>query len=89
MAAPTFTGKNAHIIALKTIINQAVDIIIGEYASIGEAVPSLDSTRSGPFDSPDKIPPRLAHAIQCVEGACAQLSFTVANPGHVILNVAF
>lgn len=78
---------NAHIIALKAIITQAVDEIIAEYAAIGEEVPSLDSTVPGPFDSPEKTPPRLARAIQQVEAACAQLSFTVASPGHVIVNV--
>lgn len=80
------TGKNAHIKTLTAIITQAVDEIIAEYAAVGQEVPSLDSTAPGSFDSPEMTPLRLVQAVQRVEAACAQLSFTVASPGHVIVN---
>lgn len=78
--------KNQHITALRAIINESIDQIIEEYSAVGQEVPSLESTTVGPFDAPEQTPSRLLQAVQRIEAACAQLSFTVSSPGHVIVN---
>lgn len=90
MSAPPVTTSNgtAEIKALTALINSAVHDIVNEYSKEGHSVPSIHSTEPGPFDAPHLVSPVLAKAIQIVEAACAQLSFTVANPGHVITNVS-
>lgn len=90
MSAPIATPYNgtAEITALTSLINSAVQDIANEYSKEGHSIPSLHSTEPGPFDAPHLVSPILARAIQTVEAACAQLSFTVANPGHVITNVS-
>ncbi|KAE9404118.1 S-adenosyl-L-methionine-dependent methyltransferase [Gymnopus androsaceus JB14] len=77
---------NSHITALTDLINKAVQDVIAEYAAVGQAVPSLDTLDPGPFNVPEDTPVRLAKAIQIIEAACAQLSYTVAPPGSVIVN---
>lgn len=77
----------AHLTALTAMISDAVKVVISAHAAIGERPPSLDSTAPGPFDSPESVPEDLAKAIQIIEAACAQLSFSVASPGHTMLNV--
>jgi len=79
-------NDNSHIIALTDLINKAVQDVIAEYAAVGQAVPSLDTLDPGPFNVPEDTPVRLAKAIQIIEAACAQLSYTVAPPGSVIVN---
>lgn len=88
MATPTtsFNGTD-EITALAGLINSAVQDIIREYTMTGHSVPSLHSTEEGPFDAPHLVSAALSKAIQTVEAACAQLTFTVANPGHTITNV--
>jgi hypothetical protein len=78
----------AHLTELVNIISDAVKVVLSEYSAAGESVPSLDSTAPGPFDSPEKVPVGLAKAVKIIEGACAQLSFTVASPGHIVTNVS-
>ncbi|KAF5379563.1 hypothetical protein D9757_009256 [Collybiopsis confluens] len=79
---------NSHITALTDLINKAVQDVITEYASVGQAVPSLDTLNSGPFTTPDETPVQLTRAIQIIEAACAQLVCTVAPPASVIVNKA-
>ncbi|KAJ7262897.1 S-adenosyl-L-methionine-dependent methyltransferase [Mycena rebaudengoi] len=74
----------AEIVALANLISKAVTELVDEYP--GHFAPSLFSTQPGPFDTPDTTPPKVAKAIRTIEAACAQLSATVASPGHVILN---
>ncbi|KAF8580550.1 S-adenosyl-L-methionine-dependent methyltransferase [Ramaria rubella] len=83
------TIDTAHLTALVDVISTAVKVVVAEYAAVGHSVPSLNSTAPGPFDAPEKVNVILARAIQTVEAACAQLSFTVANPGHVMTNKSF
>lgn len=88
MAAPTEIPNGTNeVTALTNLINSAVQDIVNEYTKAGHPVPSLHSTKPGPFDAPHLVSPILSKAIQTVEAACAQLSFTVANPGHIITNV--
>lgn len=74
---------------LATLINSAVEDIVKEYSTTGHSIQSIQSTEPGPFDAPHLASPALAKAIQTIEAACAQLTFTVANPGHVITNVSY
>ncbi|KAJ3877770.1 S-adenosyl-L-methionine-dependent methyltransferase [Lentinula edodes] len=77
---------NTHITALTDLINKATQDVIAEYSAVGQAVPSLDTLQPGPFQVPEETPTRLIRAIQIIEAACAQLSFTVAPPGSVMVN---
>lgn len=79
---------NTHITALQDLINSAIKDVIAEYAAVGQAVPSLDTLSPGPFTVPEETPARLTKAIQVIEAACAQLSYTVAPPGSVMVNVS-
>ncbi|KAJ3892042.1 S-adenosyl-L-methionine-dependent methyltransferase [Lentinula edodes] len=79
---------NTHITALTDLINKATQDVIAEYSAVGQAVPSLDTLQPGPFQVPEETPTRLIRAIQIIEAACAQLSFTVAPPGSVMVNVS-
>ncbi|KAH7870498.1 S-adenosyl-L-methionine-dependent methyltransferase [Lentinula edodes] len=77
---------NTHITALTDLINKATQDVIAEYSAVGQAVPSLDTLQPGPFQVPEETPTRLIRAIQIIEAACAQLSFTIAPPGSVMVN---
>ncbi|KAF8992613.1 S-adenosyl-L-methionine-dependent methyltransferase [Cyathus striatus] len=81
-------GK-AQLIQLTNLISSAVRDVLSEYDAVGASVPLLESTETGPFDSPEDVTPKLAKAIRTIEAACAQLSFAVASPGHVITNKAY
>ncbi|EIM90605.1 S-adenosyl-L-methionine-dependent methyltransferase [Stereum hirsutum FP-91666 SS1] len=83
------TTDSANLLPLVDLITNAVKVVIDEYAAINQPVPSLDSNIPGPFDTPESTPPQLSKAIQIIEAACAQLSFTVASPGHVMTNKAY
>lgn len=83
----TSAPDNAHLTALVSLISSAVQDIIQTYANAGGAVPTLDSTTPGPFDTPAATPRSLTKAIQIVEGACSQLCASVANPGKLLLAV--
>lgn len=78
---------SAHILALAGMISTATQQIVDIYSKAGYNPLSLDSTEAGPFDVPENTPPELGKAISIIEAACAQLSFTVSRPGHVITNV--
>ena len=83
-----FSTDPAHLSALVTTISDAVKVVVAEYAAVGQVVPSLDSTQPGPLDAPENVSLGLSKAIRVIEAACAQLSFTVASPGHVVTNVS-
>ncbi|KAF9479528.1 S-adenosyl-L-methionine-dependent methyltransferase [Pholiota conissans] len=72
---------------LTDLIVSSVKDVINEYQSSGHDVPSLFSTETGPFDAPHLTSPKLSKAVQIIEASCAQLTYTVANPGHVVTNV--
>ncbi|KAJ7609301.1 hypothetical protein B0H17DRAFT_1221417 [Mycena rosella] len=44
---------------------------------------------SGPFDTPETTSPKLARAVRILDAACAQLSFSVGSPGHVVINKSY
>ncbi|KAF8830942.1 hypothetical protein HHX47_DHR1000114 [Lentinula edodes] len=77
---------NSHVTALTALINDAVQDVIAEYAAVGQAIPSLNSLKPGPFQVPAETPARLMKAIKIIEAACAQLTYTVSPPGSVMLN---
>lgn len=72
---------------LAKLISDSVAVVVSEYANVGHAPPALESTDKDPFHSPELMSERLKAATKTIEAACAQLSATVASPGHVITNV--
>lgn len=78
----------AELTPLVDLITDAVKDVIKEYDTVGQPFPALGSTNSGHFDSAASVTPELARAIKVVEAACAQLSFSVASPAHVMTNVS-
>ncbi len=78
---------STEVIKLADLITAAVKEVVNEYQAAGHIIPSIFSTDSGPFDAPHLTSPGLNKAIQIIEAACAQLSYTVANPGHTVTNV--
>ncbi|KAI4523605.1 S-adenosyl-L-methionine-dependent methyltransferase [Schizophyllum commune Loenen D] len=80
MAAHPKANPNFHVTALADMISAAVKVVVSEYAAVGHAVPTLESTEPGPFDDPDKSTARLRTAVKTIEAACAQLCATVATP---------
>ncbi|KAF8191303.1 S-adenosyl-L-methionine-dependent methyltransferase [Pholiota molesta] len=91
MASPSSTVPNGtvEIGMLTDLIVSSVKDVRSEYQSSGYDVPSLFSTEPGPFDAPHLTSPKLSKAIQIIEAACAQLTYTIANPGHVVTNKAY
>ncbi|KAF9563367.1 S-adenosyl-L-methionine-dependent methyltransferase [Agrocybe pediades] len=87
-------SKNS-ISALVAIITDASKVVEAHYeraklaspsaSGNHEAVPSLDTTESHPLDGQISSL-ELRTAIQTIEGACAQLSATVARPNHTMVN---
>jgi hypothetical protein len=84
MAPMEQTGQ---LSALVDLIANATKIVDAHYQkSVKPYVPSLEDLESHPLD--DEISDaELRNAIQTIEGACAQLSATVARPSHTIVNV--
>ena len=73
--------------ALVKLISDASKIVEGHYVNSSKPyVPSLDDTEPHPLDK-QLSEKELRTAIQTIEGACAQLSATVARPSHTIMNV--
>ncbi|KAJ7284895.1 S-adenosyl-L-methionine-dependent methyltransferase [Mycena rebaudengoi] len=77
------------IIALAELISSAVKDVVAEYDAAGVSIPPLSSTTPGPFDTPESVPSNLARAARIIDAACAQLSFSVGSPGHVITNKCY
>ncbi|KAJ7487263.1 S-adenosyl-L-methionine-dependent methyltransferase [Mycena galericulata] len=82
--SPASSGLE-EILALSDLISKAV----AEIVSNGRLIPSLHSTEPGPFDTPEDTPAGVSAAIRTIEAACAQLSYTVASPGHVVTNKSY
>ena len=77
---------HGEIAKLASIIADATKIVEAHYAKSSKPyVPSLDDTDPHPYD--ELLGAELRTAIQTIEGACAQLSATVARPNHTIVNV--
>ena len=81
--------KHSEISALVALITDASKIVEHHYAkSAIPTVPSLNDTEPHPLDN-EINDAELRNAIQIIEGACLQLSATVARPDHTIINVSF
>ena len=80
---------HGQISALVALITDASKIVEQHYAkSAVPPVPSLDDTAPHPLDN-EIYDSDLRNAIQIIEGACFQLSATVARPNHTIVNVSY
>ena len=87
MASPNAPSGIAEVNKLAELIVASVKDVVSEYEAANSDIPSLLSTGSGPFDAPHLQSAKLAKALLVIEAACAQLTYTVATPGHVITNV--
>ena len=74
--------------SLVQLISEGVENIIEQYDRIGQDPPTLDHLGVSYYDKSENYNEQLTDAIKVVEGACAQLSLTVANPSHSISNVS-
>ncbi|KAF5387590.1 hypothetical protein D9757_006616 [Collybiopsis confluens] len=82
-------SSNGHIVQLSSLIMDSVKVVLAEYEKVGREVPSLDDTSPSPFDTPESVPLALSKAIRTIEAACAQLTYTVASPGHIMVNKTY
>lgn len=81
--------NHGQISALVALITDASKVVEQHYAkSATGVVPSLDETESHPLDN-EMYDKDLRNAIQIIEGACLQLSATVARPNHTLVNVSY
>lgn len=79
-------GQTGQLSALVDLIANATKIVEAHYRkSVKPYVSSLDDLESHPLDD-ELSDAELRNAIQTIEGACAQLSATVARPSHTIVN---
>ncbi|KAJ7170592.1 S-adenosyl-L-methionine-dependent methyltransferase [Mycena crocata] len=86
----TLSTGLADILALANLISDAVREVVEEYTNAGvESLPPLSSTSPGPFDTPESMSANLVRAIWTIEAACTQLCFSVASPGHVVVNKCY
>ncbi|KAF4564045.1 hypothetical protein EYR36_003296 [Pleurotus pulmonarius] len=83
------TAPPNDLTSLAKLISDSVAVVTSEYARAGHAPPTLESTAEDPFQSPESVSERLKTAIKTIEAACAQLSATVASPGHVVTNKSY
>ncbi|KAF9490909.1 S-adenosyl-L-methionine-dependent methyltransferase [Pleurotus eryngii] len=83
------TAHPNDLTSLAKLISDSVAVVTSEYAKAGHSPPTLESTTEDPFRSPGLVSEQLKTAIKTIEAACAQLSATVASPGHVLTNVSF
>ena len=82
-------SNHGQISALIALIVDASKIVEQHYAkSAVPLVPSLDDIAPHPLDN-EIFDSELRNAIQIIEGACLQLSATVARPNHTIVNVSY
>ncbi|KJA28851.1 hypothetical protein HYPSUDRAFT_33246 [Hypholoma sublateritium FD-334 SS-4] len=89
MASPNAPSGIAEVNKLAELIVASVKDVVSEYQGANSDIPSLLSTESGPFDAPHLQSAKLAKALLVIEAACAQLTYTVTAPGHVIANKAY
>ena len=79
--------RGGQISALVKLISDASKVVEAHFAKSSKPyVPSLDDTEPHPIDK-QLAGKELRTAVQTIEGACAQLSATVARPSHTIINV--
>ena len=79
--------RGGQISALAKLISDASKIVEAHFAKSSKPyVPSLNDTDPHPIDN-QLAGKDLRTAVQTIEGACAQLSATVARPSHTIVNV--
>ena len=79
--------RGGQISALVKLISDASKVVESHFAKSSKPyVPSLDDTEPHPLDK-QLAGKELRTAVQTIEGACAQLSATVARPSHTIINV--
>ena len=79
--------RGGQISALAKLISDASKVVEAHFAKSSKPyVPSLDDTEPHPMDK-QLAGKELRTAVQTIEGACAQLSATVARPSHTIINV--
>ena len=78
---------HGQISALIKLISDAGKIVEAHYVKSSKPyVPSLDDTEPHPLDR-QLAEEELRTAVQTIEGACAQLTATIARPGHTLINV--
>lgn len=87
MASQNAPSGIAEVNRLAELIVASVNDVVSEYQDANSDIPSLLSTEGGPFDAPHLQSSKLAKALLVIEAACAQLTYTLATPGHVITNV--
>ncbi|KAK7027234.1 hypothetical protein VNI00_015323 [Paramarasmius palmivorus] len=77
---------DTQLLNLTSLITSAVQSLI----STGHPILSLNSVETTPFDSsgPESLSPEVIQAITTIEAACAQLVYTVSNPGSTLLTKA-
>ena len=81
--------RGGQIPALVKLISDASKVVEAHFVKSPKPyVPSLDDTEPHPIDK-QLAGKELRTAIQTIEGACAQLSATVARPSHAIINVCW
>ena len=81
--------RRGQISALAKLISDASKVVESHYVKSSKPyVPSLDDTEPHPLDG-QPGEKELRTAVQTIEGACAQLSATVARPSHTIVNVCW
>ena len=81
--------RSGQISALAKLISDASKVVEAHFAKSSKPyVPSLNDTEPHPIDK-QLAKEELRTAVQTIEGACAQLSATVARPSHTIINVCW
>ena len=83
--------RSGQISALTKLISDASKLEEAHFAKSSKPyhdVPSLDDTEPHPIDK-QLAGKELQTAVQTIEGACAQLSATVARPSYTIINVCW
>ena len=81
--------RSGQISALTKLISDASKLVEAHFAKSSKPyVPSLDDTEPHPIDK-QLAGKELQTAVQTIEGACAQLSASVARPSYTIINVCW
>ncbi|KAI0081920.1 S-adenosyl-L-methionine-dependent methyltransferase [Panus rudis PR-1116 ss-1] len=64
---------------LVSLISSAVEQLKEEYNQLGYSLPTLDDVKEPAYNSA-QVSDRLEHAVQCIQGACSQLSTLITPP---------
>lgn len=86
----TESSGEAQLLALVDLLQTSVEKIIEEYKKAKIPIPSLNSASPivGGFDKLESTTPSLRHVVRVVQGACAQLTACVSNPGLLMFTVS-